>query len=199
MDMNIDIDMNMEIDISTDMEFGVVTFIFPNTIFNSIKKYMDYEFGPNKNSQILFTYDDEPNIVKEFDMTTNPKMKKMWFSSRQRQRQAFPETFEFQLEKKEDFKFGVPLFFEDTPIFIPGRDEYVLKSLKQIFCKHNHFANSKPSIYNCVYYINNPTKKYVFSILRISFNRYLFAYQPKYLNKTELEQIMFELFIEKNI
>lgn len=197
MDMNIDIDMNMEIDISMDMEFGVFTFIFPDTIFNSIKKYMDYEFGPNKNSQILFTYDDEPEVIKDFDMKTNHKMKKMWFSSRRAQ--AFPETFEFQLEKKEELKFSSSLFFEETPYFIPGRGHYVLKPLKKFFYKHNHFSNYKPSIYNCAYYINTPTKKYAFSILRIGFNRYLFAYNPKYLDKTELEQIVFDLFIEKNI
>ena len=29
------------------MEFGVFTFIIPDTIFNSMKKYMDYELEPN--------------------------------------------------------------------------------------------------------------------------------------------------------
>jgi hypothetical protein len=178
-----------------NMEFGVFTFIIPDTIFNSVKKYMNYELEPDENSHLLFTYDNDPDMVKEFDMKTNHKMKKMWFSSRRVQ--AFPETFEFQIEKKEELKFSSSLFFEEIPYFIPGRGHYVLKPLKKIFYKHNHWANSKPSIYNCAYYINTPTKKYVFSILRISFNRYLFAYNPKYLDKTELEQIVFDLFIDR--
>jgi hypothetical protein len=33
------------------MEFGVFTFIIPDTIFNNIKKYMDYELEPDRNSQ----------------------------------------------------------------------------------------------------------------------------------------------------
>ena len=45
------------------MEFGVFTFIIPDTIFNSVKKYMDYELEPDKNSQILFTYDNEPDTI----------------------------------------------------------------------------------------------------------------------------------------
>ena len=45
------------------------------------------------------------------------------------------------------------------------------------------------------YYIDASTKENVFSILKISSNRYLFAYQPKYLDKTEVEQIVFELFM----
>ena len=64
-----------------NMEFGVFTFIIQDTIFNSIIKYMDYELKPDKNSQILFTYDNEPDIIKEFDMKTNPKMKKTWYYS----------------------------------------------------------------------------------------------------------------------
>ena len=166
------------------MEFGVFTFIIPDTIFNSLKKYMDYELEPDKNSQILFTYDNEPDIIKEFDMKTNTKIKKMWFSS-----QVFPPIFQFQTEKELRF------FFEDTPVYSLGRDKYVLKSLKQIFHKHIHWANYKPSIYNCVYCINEPTKENAFSILKISSTQYLFAHQPKYLNKTEVEQIVFDLFM----
>jgi hypothetical protein len=180
--LDIDIDMDMDM----DMKYGVFTFIIPDTIFNNLKKYMDYELEPDQNSQLLFTYDNEPNIVKEFDMKTNNKMKEK-SSTR---RHGFPQTFQFQIEK------GLTLFCEDTPIFLPKRGEYVLKSLKQIFYKNVNFNNCKPSIYNCVYYIHTPTKKNAFSIVKISFNRYLFAYQPKYLNKTELEQIVFELFIK---
>ena len=39
-------------------------------------------------------------------------------------------------------------------------------------------------------------KEKAFSILKISANRYLFAYNPKYLEKPEVEQIVFELFID---
>ena len=77
------------------MEFGVFTFIIPDTIFNSVKKYMNYELEPDKNSQILFTYDNEPDIIKEFDMKTNHKMKKMWYSSHN----VFPPSFQFQTKK----------------------------------------------------------------------------------------------------
>ena len=87
------------------MEFGVFTFIIPDTIFNSIKKYMDYELKPDKNSQILFTYDNEPDIIKEFDMKTNTKMKKMWSHN------VFPPSFQFQTKK------GLSLFWEDVPAF----------------------------------------------------------------------------------
>ena len=173
------------------MEFGVFTFIIPDSIFNSMKKYMDYELKPDENSQILFTYDNEPDMVTEFDMKTQPKMRKIWYSLRRWQ--VFPERFYFQLEK------GLTLFLEDTPKISPNSGVYTLKSLQQIFHKHINWTNYKSSIYNCVYYINEPTKKNVFSILKISSNRYLFAYQSKYLNKTEVEQIVFELFIEKNI
>jgi hypothetical protein len=101
--------------------------------------------------------------------------------------------FHFQTKKK------FTTFFEDTPKISPESGVYTLKSLKDIFHKHIHWRNYKSSIYNCVYYIQEPNKQNVFSILRISHNRYLFAYQPNYLNKTEVEQIVFELFIEKNI
>lgn len=171
-----------------NMEFGVFTFIIPDTIFNSMKKYMNYELEPDKNSQILFTYDNEPDLVKEFDMKTiNPKMKKIWHSSVQRQ--AFPQSFYFQTQK------GLTLFIEDTPVFSPESGAYVLKSLKQIFHENIHWTNYKQSIYNCSYYILETTKTNAFSILKISSNRYLFAYQPTYLNKSEVEQIVFELFM----
>ena len=173
------------------MEFGVFTFIIPDTIFNSMKKYMDYELEPNENSQILFTYDNDPDIITEFDMKTQPKMRKMWYSTRRRQ--VFPERFYFQTEK------GLTLFLEDVPLFSPELGVYTSKSLKDIFHKHINWRNYKSSIYNCVYCIYEPTKQNAFSILKISSNRYLFSYQPKYLNKKEVEQIVFELFIEKNI
>ena len=167
------------------MEFGVFTFIIPDTIFNSIKKYMDYELNPDKNSQILFTYDNEPDIIKEFDMKTNPKMKKKWYYSHN----VFPPSFQFQTKK------GLTLFWEDVPSFSQERGVYTLKSLQQIFHKHINWKNYKSSVYNCVYYIHVPTKENAFSILKISSNRYLFSYHPKYLDKTEVEQIIFELFI----
>ena len=166
------------------MEFGVFTFIIPDTIFNSIKKYMDYELKPDKNSQILFTYDNEPDIIKEFDMKTNTKMKKMWSHN------VFPPSFQFQTKK------GLSLFWEDVPAFSQKHGVYTLKSLKHIFHKHINWKNYKSSVYNCVYYIHTPTKENAFSILKISSSRYLFAYHPKYLDKTEVEQIIFELFIE---
>ena len=164
------------------MEFGVFTFIIPDTIFNSIIKYMDYELHPDKNSQILFTYDNEPDIIKEFDMKTNPKMEKTWSHN------VFPPSFQFQTKK------GLTLFREDVPTFSEERGVYTLKSLKHIFHKHNNWNNYKLSVYNCVYYIHEPTKENAFSILKISSTRYLFAYHPKYLDKTEAEQIVFELF-----
>lgn len=181
-----------------NMEFGVFTFIIPDTIFNIVKKYMNYELEPDENSQLLFTYDNEPDIIKEFDMKTNRKMKKIWYSSRrdlvlpQMQSfnyQDFPQRFYFPTQK------GWTLFWEDTPVFSQERGAYTLKSLQQIFYKHSNWTNYKSSPYNCVYYILDPSKENVFSILKISSNRYLFAYQPKYLNKTEVEQIVFELFM----
>ena len=173
------------------MEFGVFTFIIPDTIFNSIIKYMDYELKPDKNSQILFTYDNEPDIIKEFDMKTNPKMKKTWYYSQQKP--VFPPSFQFQTKK------GLTLFWEDVPVFSYELDVYTLKSFKHIFHKHINWKNYKRSVYNCVYYIREPTKENALSILKISSNRYLFAYHPKYLDKTEVEQIVFDLFIENNI
>jgi hypothetical protein len=181
-----------------NMEFGVFTFIIPETIFNTVKKYMNYELEPDENSKLLFTYDNEPDIVKEFDMKTNPKMKKIWYSSQQPlvlpqmqsfHCQDFPQRFYFQTQK------GLTLFFEDRPVFSQESGAYVLKSLNQIFHKHSNWNNYKSSTYNCVYYIYTPTKENVFSILKISSNRYLFAYHPKYLDKTEVEQIVFELFM----
>jgi hypothetical protein len=74
--------------------------------------------------------------------------------------------------------------------------------LPEINLRHGHRAqainwkNYKTSVYNCVYCIQ---KENAFSILKISSSRYLFAYHPKYLDKTEVEQIVFELFIENNI
>ena len=128
-------------------------------------------------------------------------MIKIWYYSSQRhlvlpQMQSFnyqdlPQKFQFQTQK------GLTLFLEDVPVFSKERGVYTLKSLQQIFHKNINWANYKSSIYNCVYYIHEPTETNVFSILKISSNRYLFAYQTKYLNKTEVEQIVFELFIEK--
>ena len=166
------------------MEFGVFTFIIPDTIFNSVKKYMNYVLEPDKNSQLLFTYDNEPDIIKEFNMKTNPKMKKMWYSLQGIH--VFPPSFQFQTKK------GLTLFWEDVPVFSQERGVYTLKSLKQIFHKHSNWNNYKSSVHNCVYCIQ---KENAFSILKISSNRYLFAYHPKYLDKTEVEQIVFELFM----
>jgi hypothetical protein len=163
------------------MEFGVFTFIIPDTIFNSVKKYMDYELEPDKNSQILFTYDNEPDIIKEFDMKTKPKMKKMWYSSNN----VFPPSFQFQTKK------GLTIFWEEVPTFSQESGVYTLKSLQHIFNKHINWKNYKKSVYNCVYCV----EANAFSILKISSTRYLFAYHPKYLVKTEVEQIIFELFI----
>lgn len=189
------------------MEFGVFTFIIPNTNFNSIKKYMGYELKPDENSQILFTYDNEPDKVNEFDMKTKPKMRKKWHSLRQTQgfpqqyyfqtdfprqfyvQTDFPQQFYFQIEK------GVTLFVEDEPLWSEEHGIYTLKTLHQIFHKHNNWTKYKQSIYNCMYYINDPTPQNAVSILKISSNRYLFAYQPKYLTKPEVEQIVFELFM----
>ena len=171
------------------MEFGVFTFIIPDSIFNSVKKYMNYELNPDENSQILFTYDNDPDIIKEFNMKTKPKMKKIWYSSRN----VLPPSFQFQTKK------GLTLFWEDRPVFSQKHGAYTLKSLQQIFHKHSNWRNYKSSGYNCVYYIDNLTKENTFSILKISSKRYLFAYHPKYLDKTEVEQIVFELFIENNV
>ena len=147
---------------------------------------MGYDIEPDQNSQLLFTYDDEPNMVKEFDMKTDKKMEKMYYLSRRYL--AFPQTFQFQTKKRST------MFFEDAPEFVEARGKYVLKTLKQIFHHHVNWSISKPSVHNCVYYMYDPTKQHAISILKISFNRYLFAYQPKCLDKTEVEQIVFDLF-----
>jgi hypothetical protein len=167
------------------MEFGVFTFINSDTIFNSIKKYMNYELEPDKNSQILFTYDNEPDIIKEFDMKTTPKIKKIWYDLKGVH--VFPPSFQFQTKK------GLKLFWEDMPTLSQERGVYTLKSLNHIFHKHINWKNYKTSVYNCVYCIQEEN---AFSILKISSSRYLFAYNPKYLDKPEVEQIVFELFIE---
>ena len=122
-------------------------------------------------------------------MKTKPKMKKIWYSSRN----VLPPSFQFQTKK------GLTLFWEDRPVFSQKHGAYTLKSLQQIFHKHSNWRNYKSSGYNCVYYIDNLTKENTFSILKISSKRYLFAYHPKYLDKTEVEQIVFELFIENNV
>ena len=128
------------------MDFGVFTFIIPETIFNSVKKYMNYELNPDENSQLLFTYDNEPDIIKEFDMKTNPKMKKIWYSLRrplvlpQMQSiyyQDLPQNFYFPTQK------GLTLFLEDTPAFSQERGAYTLKSLNHIFHKHINWKNYK--------------------------------------------------------
>ena len=165
-----------------DMEFGVFTFIIPDTILNSIKKYIDYEFKPDENSQILFAYDNEPDEVKEFDMKTNNKM--VYSSGRL---YMFPQSFYLQTKKGLTLSLDVPSFSQESGL-------YTLKSLKEIFNKHIHWSNYKPSTYNYVYYIYEPTKTNAFSILKISSNRYLFAYQPKCLDKTDVEQFVFDLF-----
>jgi hypothetical protein len=120
------------------MEFGVFTFIIQDTIFNSVKKYMDYELEPDKNSQILFTYDNEPDIIKEFDMKTNPKMKKIWYALQQYQ--IFPQTFNIYPIFPQSFQFQtkneLTLFWKDIPTFSQERGVYTLKSLKDIFHKH---------------------------------------------------------------
>ena len=127
------------------MEFGVFTFIIPDTIFKSIKKYMNYELEPDENSQLLFTYDNEPDVIKEFDMKSNFKMNKIWYALRQCQ--IFPPSFQFQTQK------GLTLFWEDTPVFSQEHGVYILKSLKHIFHKHINWKNYKTSGYNCVYCI----------------------------------------------
>ena len=113
------------------------------------------------------------------------ELQKMWYNSCN----VFPPSFQFQTQK------GLTLFIEDTPIFSQERNVYTLKSLQQIFHKHINWTNFKSSVYSCVYHIHEPTKENVFSILKISYNRYLFAYHPKYLDKTEVEQIVVELFM----
>ena len=173
------------------MEFGVFTFIIPDTFFKSIKKYMNYELVPDENSQLLFAYDNDPDIIKEFEMKSNVKMKKTWYYSKATQ--VLPPTFQIQT------KTGLTLFWEDAPSFSQERGVYTLKSLNPIFHKHINSSNYKPSVYNCVYYIHVPTKENAFSMLKINSNRYLFAYHPKYLDKTDVEQIVFELFIEPKI
>ena len=136
-----------------NMEFGVITFIIPDTIFNSMKKYMDYELKPDENSQLLFTYDNEPNVIKEFDMkNTTLKMKKTWYYSllrpgfpiESRQRQVFPKRFDFNTEKGDD-----SIFWKDEPVYSQESCLYTLKSLYQIFHKHSNWTNYKTSIYNC--------------------------------------------------
>ena len=149
---------------------------------------MDFELKPDINSQILFTYDLEPDVIKLFDMTTIKKMIKIWYSSRYRP--VFPERFDFETNK------GLKIFFEDKPVFSQERGMYTLKSLKEIYHIHIHWTNFKSSVHNCVYYIHEPNKINVFSILKISATRYLFAYHPTYLNKIDVEQIVFELFID---
>lgn len=168
------------------MEFGVFTFIIPDTIFNSIIKYMDYELTPDENTQILFTYDTEPGVVKELDRKPDPEMIKNIITSNRR---FFPSIFDFKTEK------GLRLFIQDEPVVSEVTGRYTVKSLETIFNKHIHWTNYIASIYNGVYYTNDPTKKIAVSILKIGSNRYLFAYQPKYLNKTDFENMVYSLFI----
>jgi hypothetical protein len=169
------------------MEFGVFTFIISENILTSIKTFMDYEIEPDKYSQLLFTYDKEPNDIREFVMNDKHSLQNKCFYYHN----YFPSRFQLQTEK------GMVVFIKIEPIFSQERGLYTLKSLQQIFHKHSNWSIYKPSIYNCVYYVYADTLKIaVFSILKISSKRYLFAYHPKYLNKPEVEQIVFELFIK---
>lgn len=180
------------------MEFGMFTYVVPDTFINRCKKYMECDIRVDENSQILFTYDNDPETIKEFVVNldclvsliykeNDPALLLPQFNVNN---DAVPRKFYLQTMNKP-----LKVFYKEAPHYSPERGQYLSLSLRDIFHKHRHWTNCKASVYNCTYYIMDTTKQYAFSMMmQIGTNRYLFAYEPKYLEKTEVEQILYELF-----
>ena len=168
------------------MEFGTITIIIPDTIYYNTILWAGYENIYDIHSKIIITYDNDPDFVKELDMTKNYKLDKVLYSYGQ-----VPKYFTIS---KNTFFYDEPKECDDN---IEGVKQ--LKSLYNIFRKHANYSNCKPSIFNCVFYkhTSTPSKTSTFSLLKKSNNSFLFAYDPKYLNKPDLEKILFTIFISK--
>jgi len=178
------------------MEFGVFTYIVPDTFINRCKKYTGFEIRVDENSQILFTYDNDPETIKEFavnlDCQVSPIYKEndpLLLPQFNVNNDAVPRKFYLQTMNKP-----LKVFYKEPPHYSRERNLYLSLSLRDIFRKHHHWTNCKASIHNCTYYIIDTFKEYALSMMEIGTNRYLFAYKPKYLEKTEVEQILYELF-----
>lgn len=179
------------------MEFGVFTYIVPDTFINRCKKYTGFEIRAEENSQILFTYDNDPETIKEFVSNPDCQVSPIYKENDQAlllpqfnvNNDAVPRKFYLQTMKQP-----LKVFYKEPPHYSRERDQYLSLSLLDIFRKHPHWSNSKASTHNCTYYIIDTIKEYALSMMEMGFNRYLFAYEPKYLEKTEVEQILYELF-----
>jgi hypothetical protein len=168
------------------MEFGTITLIIPDTIYYNTILWAGYENVYDIHSKIIITYDNDPDFVKELDMTKNYKLDKVLY---------------YYGPVPKYFTISENTFFYDEPKDCDNNIQTCkqLKSLYIIFRKHSNYSNHKSSIFNCVFYTHTyiPSKTYTFSLLKKSNNSFIFAYDPNYLNKTDLEKIVYNIFIPK--
>ena len=167
------------------MEFGTITIIIPDTIYYNTILWAGYENIYDINSKIIITYDNDLDFIKELDMTKNYKLDKVLY--------CYGPVPKYFTISENTFFYDEPKYCNDNI----GLKQ--LKSLYNIFRKHSNYSNYKSSIFNCVFYTHTytPSKTYTFSLLKKSNNSFLFAYDPKYLNKTDLEKILFTIFTSK--
>ena len=164
------------------MEFGSVTIIFADTVYNNSRLFMRMEIKACLNSKILVTYDNDIDIIKDIDMSADYVIEGNYGNE-----YFIPNYFRFKTTVHR------PVYFKDEAIC--NEKNYGLQSLNTIFEKHTNWVIHKASVFNSTFYIFKQLEKvYVFSILNIGNGRFLFAYDPEELDKPKVEQIIFYLF-----
>ena len=178
------------------MEFGNISIIFSDTNFNNIRTFMGCEFKADHTSKILITYNDNSTDITELDMNFKSIFKGSYYTS------GTPNIIKLIENKNKDKDNGENVIdglifntlFKDEPLYPIDDSNFIPNSLHNIFNKHFNWFNKKSSYFNCSYYVFKPSKIYTFSILKIGSSRFLFAYNPIYLNKNMVQNIIFHLF-----
>lgn len=167
------------------MNFGDITIIHDDTFFPNMYLYFDYEIPANETSKIIISLDNKENDKENiFEINWDKEIEK----STQKPKTIY-NTIPFYI------KIENIIFYKKEPYY-NGVNKLVLETLTEIFEHHVNWSLCKSSVYNCIYYILSPSIKEVFSILKISQKRYIFAYCSDIITIDIIKELIFNIFRE---
>lgn len=173
------------------IQYGEITIIhneedegFINSIFRT---WLNYEFKPNSNSQIVILFEDGEIC------DINDKLKDFEYKFLNSSTSRTPGYFEKKNKK---------IYFKKSPITNDkGEERLKFTDLFKSYSKYSQF-NLRPSTYNCIYYHNiNCNKPEVFGVVRLKSSenkpRFQFAYDNDEFSKEEVIYLINYIFKNK--
>jgi hypothetical protein len=179
------------------IKYGELTIIHNKDsfdIFTNLTLWMGRELSLDDKSKLLFIFEDDEDKIFESDNIYDFNFE---FSD-----SCLNNMMPLYFKKNIKNKFGYKTTYFQKEVYI--KDNLRRLDMGPLFSAYKKYniSDRLGSIYNCIYYYFNPTKKEIFGLLKIKSNehmpRFLFAYDSDEFTKEEIVYLIKKLFNYKN-